>query len=194
MTDTNSLGGSFRVKAFSQLFGNGDLSKRSVESDAKHSASSFSARGQDNNDLNITDGKIDEEGSDNETPTMPKRRVTDLSDDEIMGKDDTKNIQENALFVGDNDEEMKTPDGTMNVELDCSIMSNPLHNSEKIKQGSSPLSGAMYSPNLSPENECGLQLCNLPDQTPPDTPIFKVDKDRSLYSNSKVDPVNDNNI
>ena len=155
MTDSNSLGGSYRVKAFSQLFGNGDLSKRSVESDAKHSASSFSARGLDNNDMNNTDGKIDEENSDNETPTMPKRRATDLSDDEIMGNNDTKNIQENTIYMGDNDEEMKTPDATMNVELDCSIISNP-HNSERIKPDTSPLSGGMYSPNLSPENECGL--------------------------------------
>lgn len=64
--------------------------------------------------------------------------------------------------IGQQDEEMKTPDQTMNMELDCSTIYVPNNNlvntSDKVKQGKSPLSGAMMSPNLSQEHECGLQI------------------------------------
>ena len=165
MIDSKSHGDSFKVKAFNQLFQHGDLSKGSVESsspEGKHSASSFSARGMfDHMEKSNGRDKIDEENSDSETPTMPKRRDTDISIDQIMGLSPNE-FADLDKSIGQQDEEMKTPDQTMNMELDCSTIYVPNNNlvntSDRVRQGKSPLSGAMMSPNLSQEHECGLQI------------------------------------
>ena len=79
------------------------------------------------------------------------------------------------------DHEMKTP---MSIEIDAgSVIQNQFKSSEKITAETSPLSGAgmmHHTNNFSPNNCIGLQFGILPDQTPPDTPIFKEEKDKSL--------------
>ena len=71
-----------------------------------------------------------------------------------------------------------TPDPTTHMEIDYN--NNAHVNSERIKNETSPLhrgaAAALGSPNLSPENECGLQIQQqMPDVTPPDTPLFNGD-------------------
>jgi len=80
---------------------------------------------------------------------------------------------------------IKTPDGEM--EIDSSSLSNPKIYSENIKAETSPLSGAMLSHNLSPENLGCLYDRDMPDHTNPDTPFFKVCKDKAFNISAMLD-------
>lgn len=87
--------------------------------------------------------QIDEEQSEDYTPTLPKRTSTNVSIDQIMCNNSPRDSQGENAEARLTDFDVKTPENNMQMQIDCGSLSNPKIYSEVVKAENSPLSGAV---------------------------------------------------